>query len=895
MNNLRTRSRQSHRALGPLFILLVLAAKNAVAVEPSTHAALIVLPETIHVSPDYPARFVVLQKNADGTIIDRTRQAEITLPRSIEQSKETGELVIASADAYQPDKAQPRQDSNATSKLIAKFDDLSSSAAINVTSLQSNSPIFPREVAAVLGKSGCNLGTCHGNLHGKAGFRLSLRGDDPLFDFNSIVRSGLTRRIDRVAPEESLLLKKATGQVAHQGGQRFNASSEEYRLLKQWIAEGCQWNKLAGREAFTPGESLPDEQLIELSVYPSTAFLSPHSKQQQLAVLARFADGITRDVTRFARYEPSSPTGVQVNATGLVAADQPIDVAISISYLSGRAASRLTFLSHESRPWAPTSANSTVDVLVDQQLRRLQVAPMADADDYTLVRRLYLKTLGRLPTPSEVTEFTTDQSLSRDQRVSRLVDSLLSDRGYALLWSLRWSDLLRNEQKVMSERGAAGWRQWMTDQIAADRPLDEFVSEMLTTLGSTYDHPAASFHRTHRDAETAAESIGQVFLGVRLQCARCHNHPFDKWRQDDYYGLAAYFTTLERTQVENSPKDKFDKHIISGDEVIAYKAKATPVIWHPGRASLVEPKPLLQSQIHVANSNSSDNNSNSTDETTTKSDTANTSETGDASAGSKPLNGLAKWLTVDNRMFARNMANRIWYHYMSIGIVDPPDDFRDSNPASNPELLEYLTDELIRSGYSTRHVARLILTSRTFARASAAEPDSDTPLGGAHVFSGYPLHRMPAEVLFDAITDATGVSKPLDDKSEQPVTRAIEQVEVPTKAGFLSTFGKPGRLLVCECERSSDVSLGQSLVLVNGLETRDKLAAKGNLIATLDRDDVSATEACEVLVMTALARPPKTEELTRFKDYIESAANRRQALEDVLWALLNSKEFSLIR
>lgn len=261
-----------------------------------------------------------------------------------------------------------------------------------------------------------------------------------------------------------------------------------------------------------------------------------------------------------------------------------------------------------------------------------------------------------------------------------------------------------------------------------------------------------------------------------------------------------------------------------------------------------------------------------------------------------PLEHLAKWLTVDNRMFARNMANRIWFHYVGVGIVDPPDDFRDSNPPSNPELLEYLTDELVRSDYSARHMARLILTSRAFRRQAASEPSATEPLGGARVFSGYPLRRMSAEVLYDAISDVTGIATPPEGDSTTSLdARAVTQVAVPTKAGFLTTFGKPNRLLVCECERSSDVSLGQSLVLVNGVETREKLAAKDNRLARLVADKQPIEEILEEIYFVTLSRPPRAEELQHFSQYVTESTSQREALEDVLWALLNSKEFPLIR
>ncbi len=834
-------------------ICLILTASFAVAGE------LRVFPEEVVVSYDYPARLVVLEQNGTESI-DRTHDPRLTIAiEGLDSLRVEAGGVVRLADEV-PD--------GTACKVNVKLGEQLCTVPLRVAIGHHQSPIFPREVSAVLGKSGCNLGTCHGNLHGKAGFRLSLRGDDPLLDYASIVRGQGGRRIDRFDAVESLLLRKPLGEVAHQGGVRLKADSVEARILRDWIDEGCQWNRLSG--SALPANTEPgraDETLESLSVYPSNVILNSQCRQQTLVVLARFADGIVRDVTKFSRFEPSVVTGVAIDSQGRVTATGPVDVSISISYLTGRAASRLIFLGSSQPEWREEAATSRLDQLVENQLQHMHIQPAELADSYTLVRRVYLATVGRLPTADEVREFCSSQSVDA-AKYDRLIEQLIHDEGYATAWSMRWSDLLRNEQKVMSEKGARLWHDWMTEQIANDRPLGEFVSEMITTLGSTYEHPPAGFHRTHRDPETAAESIGQVFLGVRLQCARCHNHPFDKWRQDDYYGLSAYFTTLERKQVDNQPKDKFDKHIISGDEVIAYKEKVQPAIWHPGRATEVAPKPLTQSKSILAK---------------------------EAEGSPAPLESLAKWLTVDNRMFARNMANRIWYHVMGVGIVDPPDDFRDSNPPSNPELLEYLTDELIRSQYSTRHLTRLILSSRTFQRQSAAEATPEQPLGGARVFAGYPLRRMSAEVLYDAISDVTDVYTLPEGAVTLAECRTLSQVNVPVKAGFMQTFGKPGRLLVCECERSSDASLGQSLVLVNGLETRDKIAAANNRIAHLIAEPGSVEDKLQSLFLTTLARPPRREEVDRFVDYVTQATSPRSAWEDVLWALMNSKEFSLIR
>ncbi|MCA9194616.1 MAG: DUF1549 domain-containing protein, partial [Planctomycetales bacterium] len=613
-------------------------------------------------------------------------------------------------------------------------------------------------------------------------------------------------------------------------------------------------------------------QVVELEVYPGVAYIPSGQSSfsecstQNLVVQATFADGSVRDVTRWARMEPSVVTGIEITDLGSVQVNRPMDVTISVSYLNGRAASRLVFLPQAQSTWEQAPPTTELDRLVELQLRQLQLTPTELASESTFFRRLFLTVVGRLPKADEVRTFMDDRSPDKRQR---WVESLLGDPGYAQMWALRWSDLLRNEQKVMSTEGAKRLFDWLSERMARDYPLNQMVYELVATPGSTYEHPAASFHRTHRDPETAAESIGQVFLGVRLQCARCHNHPFDKWRQDDYYGLAAYFTTIERKQLDNQPNDKYDKHIITGDELISFEDRK-PKIWHPGRAYEIAPKSLSETFVAMADGQNSE-------------------------ATERPLEKLASWLRDGNRQLARNLANRIWSQYMGRGIVDPPDDFRDSNPPSNPALLEYLTDELIQSNYSAQHVARLILKSRAFSRSAAHELDASSELDRSTFFASYPLHRMPAEVLLDALVDATDSQDVSASTELQAGQRAISAADTPTKAGFLTAFGKPNRLLVCECERSGDVSLGQSLLLINGEEVRNCLSARGNRVVNLIERGLSSHAIVEELYLGAISRFPSTLESDQLATYIDEADDRPAAVEDVLWALINSKEFAIVQ
>lgn len=848
-----------------IFSAMLIGGKSLVAEPPEPDSSRIeIYPSRIVVSRQYPARFMAIETSADGSSVDRTREvaaALMELPHRSLSIDKSG-LLARNADAL-PNSVVARCETQIGGQPVV----------FEATVLEdaNPSPVFAREISAIMSKSGCNLGTCHGNLHGKGGFRLSLRGDDAELDYASIVRGDSGRRLNLFAPELSLLLKKPTGQVAHQGGMRFEVGSVEYETLNRWIAEGSRWNA----DSVSPSSAIPSETLTQLDVHPRQAILRPESREQQVVVTASFADGSTRDVTRWARYEPSLATDIAISSDGLVTASKPLDVSISVSYLNGRAATRLTFLPEQryedrSNKEQNSLPLTRIDQIVENQLKRMRLQPTEPVSDNVFLRRLYLVVVGRVPTVSEAQSFLSSDDPDKRER---LTEVLLNDIGYSALWSMRWSDLLRNEQKVMSPEGARRWHAWVMEQVSIDRRLDEFVAEMITTIGSTYEHPPASFHRTHRDPETAAESIGQVFLGVRLQCARCHNHPFDRWRQDDYYGLAAYFTTIERKQVDNEPKDKFDKHIISGDEVVSLSNKAASIM-HPGRSSNVPPKPLTD---------------------TFRTDTSGTIASS-MKVGVSPLDSLAEWLTINNRMFARNMANRVWFHLMGRGIVDPPDDFRDSNPASNPELLEFLTEELIRSNYSVRHLTKLILGSRTFAR-SAVDDIHVQGLDAEANFAGYAVRRMSAEVLMDALSDVTQVVSKVEEQATAPTSlrRAVTRPEVPAGSGFLATFGKPNRLLVCECERSDAVSLGQSLMLVNGADMRDKLAESKNMIAVMLNAKDTLPQAIDQLYMATLTRLPTTVESQQMVNYVTQASNPRTAFEDVLWALINSQEFAVIR
>jgi hypothetical protein len=835
------------------FRLILILVSSCVCIAddlPNVPDALKVFPESIHVSAKNPSQLLIYLEKADGSLVSVRDSTSVAITFS---NPEIAELATDGRITF--------RGVGATTVNISYRDQIRS---VQVTAIADSPVTFFRDVSGVIGKSGCNLGTCHGSLHGKAGFRLSLRGDDPGFDYDRIVNEYGGRRIDPFHPDESLLLLKATGKVAHQGGRRFAVDSESYRHIKEWIQLGS-----------TKVES---PVLTRLQMLPEVARIDHGQQTAPMLVVAHFADGTTRDVTRWSRLEPNVPDGATFTDDGTIRVNRSIDLSIGASYLNGRTAGRFTFLgTGEHSELSGSLPHNQIDNLVEKQLAQMRIQSASPIDDTTFLRRVYLVTVGKLPTSQQTRTFLAD---SKPNKRAAVVDELLADHNFDLTWALRWSDLLRNEDKVMSSRGTGLFHQWLTQQIASDRPWNEWTAELVGSVGSTYDNPPASFHRTHRDPMTAAESIGQVFLGVRIQCAKCHNHPFDSWRQDDYYGLSAYFTTIHRKQIDNMPKDKLDVHEITGDEIISLDAGKAE-IYHPGRSKTVSARPLRKSLDEMQN---------------------NTNEPLGAGLGTSqtPLTELAHWLTQDNDMFDRNMANRIWFQYFGSGIVDPPDDFRDSNPPSNPELLDYLAKEFRRSGYSLRTLSRMILTSETFSKQGALQREesvSESSLIGTPFFSDYRIRRLSAESLIDAISAVTDIPSdyPSANGSDSMVHRAMEMPGIPKGTGFLRTFGKPNRLLICECERSNQVSLVQSLALANGPEVQNKITSERNIVGQLLSASMSPESVIEEIYLRAISRTPNESEWRAFRNRLSSSDDPRGVLEDVLWAVINSKEFVMIR
>jgi len=724
---------------------------------------------------------------------------------------------------------------------------LSTAAPSQAETKSGDSVTFENDVMSVLSKASCNAGTCHGNVNGKGGFFLSLRGQDPHFDYRQLVQAASGRRINRIEPEKSLALAKATASVAHEGGKRFEKGSPEHTIFTQWIQQGLVGPDPSGLT------------VTSLEVTPTDAVLWLPETQRQLSVTAWFSDGSRRDVTRMAVYETSDPL-VNVSIDGVVRFDNPGVVTILVRYLDGQFPVRLACRAQSPEfVWTAPSADHFIDDFVFARLKQLKLNPAELSSDSVFLRRVSLDLLGVLPTGEEARAFVSDHSI--DKR-ARLVDDLLSRPEFADMWAQKWSDLVRNEEKTLDATGVERLHAWMRQRFADDVPIDQFVSDLIASRGSTYENPPANYWRAHREPFVRAETTAQIFLGVRLQCAKCHNHPFDHWSQDEYYQWSSVFEGVDYEIVDNNRRDKLDSHEFVGDQIV--KVAIDKNVNNARTGAPATPKFLGSDDVVQ----------------------------GDR------LKQLADWLTrPDNRRFAEAQANRIWYHLMGIGLVDPVDDLRLTNPASHPELLDALTDELIASGFSLKHLVRTIVLSRTYQLASELDPSQfgENEQYDERLFARAVVRRLTAEQLLDAQSQVLGL--PARFEGYRYGTRAVEiagveRVRRKLSDGdvFLRQFGKPERLLSCECERSDDATLGQALSLVGGESLNARLSHPENRIGKLLSTSGDPRMAIESLFWTALSRAPTEQELAASVDLITQTGDARRTLEDLTWALLNAKE-----
>jgi len=714
-------------------------------------------------------------------------------------------------------------------------------------------PSFRNEVMAVLSKAGCNLGTCHGNKNGKGGFLLSLRGQDPDIDYRVLTREHGGRRIDVIDLDRSMILLKALAKIPHEGGQRFAKDSKEHRVLRAWIENGA------------PADDRDAPALVSLDVLPRDVVLYAPDESFQLEVRARFSDESDRDLTNLAVYETSNQVA-KVSPSGRVSRAKDGESTVLVRYLDRQVPVRVAFVPERAEVRVDANrSKSYIDEHVFRKLERLRIEPSRATNDIEFLRRVYVDLIGVLPSAKEARAFLADAS--SDKRATK-IDELLERPEFSDFWALKWSDLLRNEERQLDRKGVQNFHQWIRGSIAAKKPMDEFARELLSARGSTYVEPATNFYRAHRKSVLRAEAAAQVFLGRRLQCAKCHNHPFDRWTQDDYYDWAALFSRVRYKIVENRRRDRSDKHEFQGEQIV-WTARSGSLT-NPRTGGAATPRFLGVSKP--------------------------TLKTDDDWLGS-----LASWVaSPENPFFARAQVNRIWFHLLGRGIVEPVDDFRATNPPSHPKLLEALADDFSTSGFDLRHLVRRIANSATYQLASEPNASNGDDVSN---FAKAPIVRLSAEQLLDSLARVHGVEIEFNGypsglrASQIPGIRAVRLRDRAPSSGdeFLRLFGKPPRLLTCECERTVETTLTQAFQRISGPFLQQLLTRSDNRLTTLLASKRSNREVVESLYWSTLSREPNAMELSAHVAYLDEGEDRRAALEDVLWSLVNSKEFVLRR
>jgi hypothetical protein len=715
---------------------------------------------------------------------------------------------------------------------------------------RADEPSFELDVMPILSKAGCNGGGCHGAIAGKAGFRLSLFGYDPESDYRTITRDARGRRIDFADPGTSLLLTKPTMALPHKGGKRLDVGGDDYKLLAAWIEAGC------------PGPKADEKKLAGVDLAPVETAAAPGQKVT-FTVTARYSDGSTRDVTRWARLTSADETVATVDTNGNATVVGHGAGAVTAWFSSKIAVANLIApFPHSVSPagYAAAPRANVIDELNLAQLEQLHLKPSPPCDEATFLRRAFLDTIGRLPTPEEVREYLADRSPAKKER---LVSLLLARPEFVDYWAYKWSDVLLVTGAKLRPAAVDAYSRWIRDRVAENVPWDRFVREVVAARGSSIENGATNFFAVHQDPETVAENVAQAFLALSINCAKCHNHPLEKWTNDQYYAFANLFARVRAKGWGGEAR--------SGDGQRTLFVEAKGDLLQPKTGKPQPPAPLDGEPLPMD----------------------------DAGDRREPL---ATWLTSpDNPYFTRAIVNRVWANFFGIGVVEPVDDLRSTNPASNEKLLAALSGFTIEHGYDLKALMRLILLSETYARSSVPLPENrDDRRWFARA---YPK-RLMAEVLSDAISDVTGVrdryaETMLADGSTEKIdaydagTRALELRDSAVKNYFLKTFGRNAREITCECERSSQPSLVQVLHLSNGSTLNDKLAAKEGRVTQILATDPAPAQLVEDAWLVALSRKPTDAERKPIEEMLAKAPaeEKRQIVEDMYWSLLTSREF----
>lgn len=728
--------------------------------------------------------------------------------------------------------------SNGTATIQIKAGDLSATAAVTVTGMaQPFTWSFRNHVESVFSKSGCNQGACHGAAAGKNGFYLSLRGYDPGFDFWSITRQARGRRVIPSDPGRSLLLTKPSGMVPHKGGVRFDENSLEYRVIAEWIASG------------QPAPTDKDARITQLEILPQQIIVQPDA-EQQFVVRAHFSDGRVEDVTRWARYNSTNSSVAEVDQRGLATIKGHGEGAIGAWYLGQNVVGIITSPYDSGVPeyvFERESSDNLIDKFVTEKLKQLNISPSPRASDSEFIRRVYLDTLGILPTEEETRKFL----LSSDpEKRNKLIDEVLQRPEFVDYWTYRWSDLFLLSGERLRPKALDAFSAWIREQVQANTPWDEFAKKVVLATGNSYENGAVNFYALHQDPLDTAETVSMAFMGMAINCARCHDHPLEKWTNNDYYGMANLFSRVRAKgwggDFRNGDGNR-DVYVVESGELV-----------QPRLGEPQPPRPLEGEPVAF-------------DSTTDRRE------------------HLVNWLiSDDNPYFSKAITNRVWANFLGVGIVENVDDLRLTNPPSNADLFEALATYLEEQNYDLKALMRLILQSKTYQRSSQfiAGNESDE-----RFYSHYYPRRLKAEVLLDAVSQV--LEAPTKFEGYEEGTRALELKDVNVSSYFLDTFGRPERLATCECERSDEPSMVQVLHLVNGDTFNQKLAQEKNLIGKIIEQNVSDEAAVEAAYLRAFSRFPTSEERIQLLTVLSQAPpdERRQALEDLYWSLLSSREF----
>lgn len=722
---------------------------------------------------------------------------------------------------------------NGTATIELKVGDQVARAQVTVTHMERPAPVsFRNDVQPLLTKLGCNSGACHGALAGKNGFALSLRGYNDDGDHHALTRHALGRRVSPTDPARSLMLLKPTAAVAHKGGQRLKIDSPEYRLLADWIASGAV------------GPLDKDPRIERIEFVPRHVVLKS-GDLQQLVVLAHFSNGSVQDITDHVKYSSANSAVVNVGDNGVLSIAGHGEGAVTGWYLSKIAIATVTVpFENEPAPEIFSSAERAnfIDDLVLAKLESLNLPPSPPGTDAQFVRRVHLDTIGMLPTVDQTRQFLANESPNKR---NLLIESLLGRPEFVDYWSYRFSDLLLVNSRKLPASAMWSYYSWIRHQVAANTPWDEFARRLVTARGSQLDNGAANFFLLHDDPAKMSEAVSTTMLGMSIACAKCHNHPLEKWTNDQYYGMANLFARIRQ------------KHAPGKANQVVY-SETTGELVQPLTGRPQPPRPL-------------DGKTMAFDDPSDR------------------RHHLAEWLTAPtNPYFARAIVNRLWANFMGVGLVEAVDDMRLTNPASNETLLVALADYLVAQDFDLQALMRVIIQSKTYQRSSMPLPKNASD---DRFYSRYFPRRLMAEVMLDAFSQVTG--SPTQFAGYPPTWRAMQLPDANVESYFLSSFGRPDRLISCTCERSDEPSMAQVLHIANGRTINQKLAAKGNRIEKLLADGAGDEELIEDLFLTALCRLPGEKQKQQIMAVLAEAGpdQKRQAVEDLYWSILSSKEF----